>query len=169
MASILIDRYASLLILHSTEPWVILPLLTLRQNVYTDPRVEPTVEAKLYEVGKPDENSPVLVTTNFSLTYYTVEGDTMKAPTGCYVIVIDTAGFAVDTAVATGDLSADKIAKAIKKHKLEEKVKHRKLILPLFAAQLRGAVEDATGWEVLVGPRDSSGISTFIKERWEAK
>lgn len=167
LANMLIDRYASLLVLHSIEPWSILPILTLRQAVYTDPRSEPQVEAKVYTVGNPGENSPVLVTTNFSLTYFTVTGDLRKGGIDCYLVVINTNGFAVDTAVATGDLSAAKIKDAINKAKLEEKVKHKKLVVPLFASHIRGAIEDETGWEVLVGPRDSSGIQKFLQEKWQ--
>jgi acetyl-CoA decarbonylase/synthase complex subunit gamma len=167
VAGFLMDRFASLLILHSIEPWSILPLATLRQCIYTDPRSEPQIEAKLYVVGNPNERSPVLVTTNFSLTYYTVEGDLRRANLDAYVLVINTKGFAVDTAVATGDLSASKIKEALGEQKVAEKVKHKKLVIPLFASHLRGAIEDETGWEVLVGPRDSSGIQKFLQEKWQ--
>ena len=166
VAGLLMDRFASLLILHSIEPWSILPLVTLRQCIYTDPRSEPQIEAKLYVVGNPKESSPVLVTTNFSLTYFTVEGDLRRANLDAYVLVINTKGFAVDTAVATGDLSAAKIKEALAENKVAEKVKHKKLVIPLFASHLRGTIEDDTGWEVLVGPRDSSGIQKFLQEKW---
>ncbi len=168
IGSILLDRYASLLVLHSTEPWVVLPLVTLRQNIYTDPRTEPKVEAKLYEVGKPNENSPVILTTNFSLTYYTVAGDIERANISCWLLVIETNGFAVDTAVATGDLNASKIKEAMEKSKLAEKVKHKKIIIPLLALHIRNSVEDETGWEVLTGPRDSSQIGKFLEEHWKS-
>ncbi|MFH1788677.1 MAG: acetyl-CoA decarbonylase/synthase complex subunit gamma [Candidatus Altiarchaeota archaeon] len=168
IAGLAMDRFASLIILHSTEAWSILPLLTLRQCIYTDPRSEPEVEAKLYTVGNPDEKSPVLVTTNFSLTYFTVEGDVRRANMNAWVLVINTKGFAVDTAVATGDLSAGKIKEALEEAKVAEKVKHKILVVPLFASHLRGAIEDETGWEVLVGPRDSSGIQKFLQEKWPA-
>ena len=85
------------------------------------------------------------------------------------MLVVYTKGFAVDTAVATGDLSAGKIKDALIEFKAEEKVKHKKLVIPLFASHLRGAIEDETGWEVLVGPRDSSGIQKFLSENWEAE
>lgn len=168
LSCILLDRFASLIIVHSIEPWSLIHMLTLRQNLYTDPRTEPEVDAKLYEIGKPDENSPVFVTTNFSLTYFTVSGDLQKASVDGYLLIIGTKGFAVDTAIATGDLSGGKINDAIKTAKLDEKVKHRKLILPMFASQIRGSIEDETGWEVLIGPRDSSEIGNFLKEKWRA-
>ena len=163
----LMDRYASLLILHSIEPWSILPLLTLRQCIYTDPRTETQIKEGLYTTGKPDEKSPVLITTNFSLTYFTVSGDVKKYDIDAYILVINTKGFAVDTAVATGDLSAPKIKEALTEFEVAEKVKHKKIIIPLFASHLRGAIEDETGWEVLVGPRDSSGIQKFLQEKWQ--
>lgn len=166
IAGLAMDRFASLIILHSRQPWSILPLVTLRQCIYTDPRSEPEVEAKLYAVGNPDEKSPVLVTTNFSLTYFTVEGDVRRANINAWVLVINTKGFAVDTAVATGDLSAGKIKEALEEFKVADSVNHKILVVPLFASFLRGAIEDETGWEVLVGPRDSSGIQKFLQEKW---
>ncbi|MFH0859639.1 MAG: acetyl-CoA decarbonylase/synthase complex subunit gamma [Candidatus Altiarchaeota archaeon] len=166
LACALLSRFASLIVVHSIEPWSLIHMLTLRQNIYTDPRTEPEVDAKLYEIGKPGENSPVFVTTNFSLTYFTVAGDLQKSSIDSYLLVVGTKGFAVDTAIATGDLSGSKIREAIENSKLADKVKHRKLILPMFASQIRGTIEDETGWEVLIGPRDSSEIGKFVKEKW---
>ncbi len=167
IASVLLDRFASLLILHTTEPWAVLPILTLRQNIYTDPRTEPKVEPGLYKFGNPNENSPVLVTTNFSLTFFTVSGDINKANVSCFLIVVDSKGFAVDTAVATGDFSASKVKDAISKHEVEKKVKHKTLIIPQLAAKLRGPIEEETGWKVIIGPRDSSQIPSFLRDNWK--
>jgi acetyl-CoA decarbonylase/synthase complex subunit gamma len=45
-------------------------------------------------------------------------------------------------------------------------VKHKKLIIPGMAARLRGEIEDSTNWEVMVGPRDSSQIKSFLAKYW---
>lgn len=166
LASMLLARYASLLIMYTLDTWALLPLLTLRQNIYTDPRKPVAVEAGLREFGKPDANAPVMFTSNFSLTYYTVANDIESAKIDCYLLVIDTEGLSVQTSVAGKKLTADKVADIIKKTGIENKVKHRKLITPGYASRLRGDIEDLTKWQVLVGPIDSSGIAKFLRENW---
>jgi len=167
LAAFLINRYADILILHSTEGWVLLPNTVLRQNIYTDPRKPVAVEAGLRIFGTPNENSPVMFTTNFALTYYTVASDIESAGIDSYLLVVDTEGIAVDSAVAGRKLTAEKVAEAVKETKVKERVKHRKMIIPGKAARLSGEIEEASGWEVLVGPRDSSDIPKFLKEKWE--
>jgi len=167
LASMLIVRYADLLIMHSDEGWALLPNVILRQNIYTDPSKPKAVEPGMKTFGKPNENSPVLMTANFSLTYYTVASDIETAGIDCYLIVVDTEGLAVDCSVAGRKLTADKVAETLRKTKIEEKVKHRKLVIPGKAARLSGEIQDLTGWEVLVGPQDSSGIPSFLREQWK--
>ncbi len=166
LAAILVNRYADVLILHSTEGWVLLPNVVLRQNIYTDPRKPVAVEPGLRTFGNPNENSPVMFTTNFALTFYTVASDIESAGINSYLIVVDTEGIAVDSAVAGRKLTAEKVAEAVKESRVEERVKHRKLIIPGKAARLSGEIEEASGWEVLVGPRDSSDIPKFLQEKW---
>jgi len=142
-----------------------------RFNLYTDPRKPVSVEPELKVFGNPDENSPLLLTTNYALTYFTVESDIKKAGIDCYLLVVDTEGISVESAVAGRYLTAEKIAEAIKESKIEEKIKHRYLIIPGLAARLSGETEEELGdeWRVLVGPKDSSGIAAFLKERWPPK
>jgi len=167
VASMLINRYADILIMHSAEGWVLLPTVILRQNIYTDPRKPVAVEPGVRTFGKPDESSPVMLTTNFALTYYTVAADIEAGGVNGYLIVVDTEGIAVDSSVAGRKLTADKVAEVIKETKVEEKVKHRKLIIPGKAARLSGEIEELTGWEILVGPMDSSAIPKFLQEKWK--
>lgn len=166
VASMLVARYADILIMHSTEGWVLLPDVVLRQNIYTDPRKPVAVEPGIKVIGKPDAKSPVMMTTNFALTYYTVASDIESAGVDSYLLVVDSEGIAVDSAVAGRKLTADKVAEAIKQTEIEKKVKHRKMIIPGKAARLSGEIEELSGWEVMVGPRDSSGIPQFLKEKW---
>ena len=167
VASMLVTRYADILIMHGTEGWALLPLTVLRQNIYTDPRKPVAVEAGLRTFGTPDENSPVLMTTNFALTYYTVAQDIESMGGATYLLVVDSEGTAVDSAVAGRKMTAETVADAIKESKLEEKVKHRKLIIPGKAARISGEIEELSNWEVLVGPRDSSGIPKFLQDKWK--
>ncbi|UCH31898.1 MAG: acetyl-CoA decarbonylase/synthase complex subunit gamma [Candidatus Bathyarchaeota archaeon] len=168
LAATLIDRYADILILHSTEGWVLLPNVVLRQNIYTDPRKPVAVEPGLRVLGTPNENSPVMFTTNFALTFYTVASDIESGGIDSYLLVVDSEGIAVDCAVAGRKLTAEKVAEALKEAKMEEKVKHKKLIIPGKAARLSGEIEETSGWEIMVGPRDSSDIPKYLKEKWNS-
>jgi len=167
LASLLIVRFADVAIVHSVDGWSLLPPVVLRQNIYTDPRKPVAVEPGLKVFGAPDENSPVMFTTNFALTYYTVASDVESAKVNTYLLVVDTEGIAVDSAVAGRKLTAEKVADAIKESGVEIKVKHRKLIIPGKAARLSGEIEELSGWQVIVGPRDSSDIPKFLQEKWQ--
>jgi len=167
LASMLMARYTDLLIMHSVEGWVLLPTAIWRFNIYTDPRKPVSIEPGLRVLGEPDESSPVMFTTNYALTFFTVEADIKSANVNCYLIVIDTGGHSVESSVAGRLLTADTVAEALEKS--EVKVKHRYLIIPGLAARLSGEIEEKTGWRVLVGPRDSSGIPAFIKDSWPPK
>lgn len=169
IASMLISRYCDILIMHSTEGWVLLPNTIWRFNLYTDPSKPVSVEAGLKIFGKPDETSPVMFTTNYALTYFTVESDIKSSGVDCYLIVVDTGGISVESSVAGRILTAETAADALKKSGVEEKVKHRYLIIPGLAARLSGEIEETTGWHILVGPRDSSGIPAFLKDNWPPK
>jgi acetyl-CoA decarbonylase/synthase complex subunit gamma len=108
-----------------------------------------------------------MFTTNFALTYYTVASDIESAKVKAYLLVIDTEGIAVDSAVAGRKLTAEKVANALKASGIESKVKHRKFLIPGKAARLSSEIEGLSGWQVLVGPRDSSGIQKFLQEKWD--
>mgnify|MGYP001367536650 CR=1 FL=1 len=175
VASMLMSRYADILIMHSLDGWVQLPTVIWRFNIYTDPRKPVAVEPELKTFGKPDEMSPVMLTTNYALTYFTVESDLKKFGGNYYLIVVDTEGISVESAVAGRYLTAEVIAEAVKNSGVAEKVKHRYLILPGMAARLSGETEDELknvglpGWRVMVGTRDSSGIAKLLEEKWPPK
>jgi acetyl-CoA decarbonylase/synthase complex subunit gamma len=166
-ASMMIVRYADVIIMHGTDGWALLPNTVLRQNIYTDPRKPVAVKAGLKVFGTPDENSPVFFTTNFALTYYTVASDIESAKLNAYLIVVDAEGSAIDSGVAGRKLTADKVADAIKEADLENKVKHKKIIIPGKASRISGEIEELSGWKVLVGPRDSSEIPKYIIDKWQ--
>lgn len=166
LAALLIVRFADIIIMHNINGWALLPLVILRQNIYTDPRKPMTVQAGLKAFGKPDDKSPVMFTTNFALTYYTVASDLESAKINAHLIVVDTGGIAVDSSVAGRRLTAEKVANALKASGIENKVKHRKLIIPGKAARLALEIEELSGWQVLVGPKDSSDIPKFLQKKW---
>jgi len=173
VASLLITHYASLLIMHTLEGWALLPVVILRQNLYTDPRKPTAVEPGLRIFGEPDEDSPVMFTTNFSLTYFTVSSDIESSPISnkCYLMVVDSEGVGVRTAAARasarkGGITAEGIAKAIKDSGIEGKVKHKTLIIPGLLAGLKDGIEKLTGWKVMIGPSNSAELPKFLEEHW---
>jgi acetyl-CoA decarbonylase/synthase complex subunit gamma len=165
-ASMLLSRYADLLIMHSLDGWVLLPQLIWRFNLYTDPRKPVSVEAGVRTFGRPDRDSPVLITTNYALTYFTVESDIKAGNIDCYLVVADTGGLSVESAVAGRNFTAEGIASALKENDVATLVSHNTLIIPGLAARLSGETEEATGWKILVGPKDSSGLSQYLRDRW---
>ena len=137
-----------------------------------NPRKPQAVDPGVYEFGEVEENSPVLLTTNFALTYYTVEGDLKSGKSTCYLLVLDTLGRAVDVSLAGGQLTGESVAELIKDSGIEEKVKTRTLIIPGLSAPISGEIEDESGWDVVVGPRDSSAVPDFfhkLQEKQAAK
>jgi acetyl-CoA decarbonylase/synthase complex subunit gamma len=169
LASMLITRFADVLIMHSLDGWAQLPLTILRNNLYTDPRKPVAVEPGLRTYGNPDDQSPLFFTTNFALTYYTVAADIKSGGIDCYLLVVDSEGNSVESSVAGRKLTADKITEALNESNVKDIVKHNTLVIPGRAARLSGEIEEVSGWSVIVGPRDSSGIPKFVKENWPIK
>jgi len=161
-ASALMLRYADLIILHETQNWALLPLLVLKQELRSDPHKPPKVRPGLRRIGSPGVDSPVLITSNYRQTYYIVKSDLEDLRLDCYLLVVDTGGLSVRSAVAGGQLNPDVIAEALRGSGVEGLVKRRLLILPGYASHLKDAVERLTGWRVLVGPKDSMKIGEFL-------
>ncbi len=168
LSALLTARYADLLIVHSTELWTFLPLVILKRNLYEDPRVHSAVDAELMAIGSPDQNSPVMVTTNFALTAYTVKSDLEQSKIDAWLLIMDTEGIGVESAAAGGQFNASKISDAMEEFKVGDKVNHRALIIPGMGSRFKGEIEDLSGWDVYVGPRDSGAIGDFLKEKYRA-
>jgi acetyl-CoA decarbonylase/synthase complex subunit gamma len=166
-ASTFVTKYAGVVVTDAIEKWQLLPVLTTRQDIYTDPQKPVAVEPKLYTVGEAGPDAPVLVTTNFSLSYYSVEGEVEASRVPAYIVSVDTEGTSVLTAWASDKFNAESITKAIKKAEVETKVSHRKLIIPGFVAVLAAGVEDESGWSVQIGPKEASGIPSYLKKQWK--
>ena len=163
-ASMLLCKYDSIIVLPESDRAMLYTLFTLRQNIYTDPQKPIQVDPKVYPIGEPGPESPVFVTTNFSLTYFIVSGEIENSGTSAHLVVADAEGQSVLTAWAAGKFVGETIAKFIKDIKLEEQVKTRKIIIPGFVAQISGDLEDSLpGWEVIVGPQEASDIPSFVK------
>ncbi|MDP3297270.1 MAG: acetyl-CoA decarbonylase/synthase complex subunit gamma [Thermodesulfovibrionia bacterium] len=166
LASVAIAKYASIVVISSIAKWKNLALFTLRQNIYTDPQVPMQVEQKIYKIGEPTDDSPLLITTNFSLTYFIVSGEVENSKVPSWLAVMDCEGLSVLTAWAAGKFTSAKIAQFIKDSGVEGQIKHKNLIIPGQVAILSGALEEKLeGWKITVGPREANGLPTFLKSR----
>jgi acetyl-CoA decarbonylase/synthase complex subunit gamma len=163
-ASALVAKYANLIVLSDFRGESLFPLLVERLNIYTDPQKPLATKEGIYDINGPNENSPVLITSNFSLTYFIVSGEIENSKVPSWLVVKDTEGLSVMTAWAAGKFVADTIAAYVKKSGIADKVKHRKLIIPGYAAQESGGLEEELpGWEIVVGPREAAHIPAFLK------
>jgi len=166
LAAMLIAKYAGIVVLSDFKGESLFPLLLERLNIYTDPQRPMTVTQGIYEIGSPNENSPVCITTNFSLTYFIVSGEIEGSRVPTWLLIMDTEGLSVMTAWAAGKFSGDAVASFVKKSGIADKIAHKKLIIPGYAASISGDMEEELpGWEVIIGPRDASLIPKFLKER----
>jgi acetyl-CoA decarbonylase/synthase complex subunit gamma len=166
IAAVAIAKYASIVVISSIEKWKMLTLFTQRQNIYTDPQVPMQVEQKIYEMSEPTADSPFMITTNFSLTYFIVSGEVENSKVPSRLAVMDCEGLSVLTAWAAGKFTATKITQFIKESGIEDTLNHKELIIPGQVAILSGALEDKLeGWTITVGPREANAIPTFLKEK----
>ena len=167
IATSLICKYSGIVVVDTTESYVHLSMLTATMNIYSDPQKPIQVEPKVYAIGEPDEKSPFIFTTNFSLTYYTVESDVEASRIPTYILVVDTEGTSVLTAYSGDKLNEKAVADAMSKNNAESLVKHHKLIIPGYVAVMSGKLEEATGWEIMVGPRESSMLPKYLQDIWK--
>jgi acetyl-CoA decarbonylase/synthase complex subunit gamma len=163
-ATILLCKYASIIVLPDFDKAMLYTLLTLRQNIYTDPQKPIQVDPKIYAIGEPTPESPVFVTTNFSLTYFIVSGEIENSGISAHLVVCDCEGQSVMTAWAAGKFVGETIAKFFKAVALDDQVSTRKVVIPGYAAVIQGDLEEKMpGWEVIVGPQEASDIAAFVK------
>jgi acetyl-CoA decarbonylase/synthase complex subunit gamma len=164
IASMFVAKYAGIVVLSDLKGEVLFPLLVERLNIFTDPQRPLATTPGIYEINNPNENSPVLITTNFSLTYFIVSGEIETSKVPSYLLIMDTEGLSVLTAWAAGKFGADLMAAFVKKSGIGDKVKTRRLIIPGYSASESGGLEeDLKGWEILVGPREGSLIPAFLR------
>jgi len=165
-AAVDVLKYGNIVVLSSAEAWMLLPLLVLRQNIYTDPQRPMQAEAKIYEIGSPGPESPFFVTTNFSLTYFIVSSEIESAKIPAYLGIVDSEGLSVLTAWAAGKFVPERIAKFVNESGIAEKVSHRDVIIPGAVAQISGELEgELEGWNIVVGPYEAAEIPAFAKKR----
>lgn len=163
-AAVYAIKYGGIIVLRDLSPEKAYALYVLRQNIYTDPQRPMQVTQDIYPINGADENSPVLITTNFSLTYFIVSSEVEGSKVPTWLAIVDTDGLSTLTAWAAGKFVPDRIAAFVNKSGLADKVKHRTVIIPGYVAQISGELEDElAGWKVVVGPREASELPAFLK------
>ena len=166
-ATTAIAKYAGIVVLDGFDAALVYALATLRLNLYTDPQKPIQMEPNLYQIGNVGDESPLFVTTNFSLTYFTVVSEIEASGVPVWLLVTDADGMSVLTAWAAGKLDAEKIAKSVNASRVADKIRHRRLVLPGYVAGLSGEVEEELpGWDVMVGPREAVEITSYLKNVW---
>ncbi len=166
IAGMFVAKYGGIVVLSDFTAESIFPLLLERLNIFTDPQRPMTVTEGIFEIGTPDENSPVLVTTNFALTYFIVSGEIEASKVSCWLLIKDSEGLSVLTAWAAGKFSGDDVGMFVKKSGIMDKVKHTELVIPGYAAAIVGDVEEEMpGWKITVGPREAAHLAAFLKEK----
>lgn len=163
-----IAKYGGFVVLDHFDPAEAYPLITLRLNIYTDPREPIQMEPGIYEFGEPTADSPLFTTTNFSLTYFSVAGEIEASGVPSWLLVTDSEGMSVLTAWAAGNFDSERIAKDVKKFDVADKVSHHKIIIPGLVAVIMGETQEELGgdWEVLVGPEQAMDIPRYLAETW---
>ena len=166
IASTFIAKYGGIAVLSDFSGESLFPLLLERLNIYTDPQRPMTVTEGIYEINNPDENSPVMVTTNFALTYFIVSGEVEGSRVPAWLLIKDSEGLSVMTAWAAGKFAGDDVGMFVKKSGIADKIKHQELIIPGYAAAIAGDVEEELpGWTITVGPREAAHIPGFLKAK----
>ncbi|HSR12781.1 MAG TPA: acetyl-CoA decarbonylase/synthase complex subunit gamma [Thermodesulfobacteriota bacterium] len=164
LASMLVAKYAGIVVLSDLDGHSLFPLLVERMNIFTDPQRPMATSEGIYEIGGPNENSPVLITSNFSLTYFIVSGEIEGSRVPSWLLVKDTEGLSVMTAWAAGKFGADVIGPFVKKCGIADKVKHRKLVIPGYAAVISGELEEELpDWKIQIGPREAGHLPAYLK------
>ena len=165
IASMFIAKYGGIIVLSDLQGHSLFPLTLARMNIYTDPQRPMATSPGIYEIGGPDENSPLLVTCNFSLSYFIVSGEIEGSRVPSWLLIMDTEGLSVMTAWAAGKFVGDALGIFVKKSGITDKIAHKKIIIPGYAASISGDLEEELGdWEVIIGPRDASLIPKFLKD-----
>lgn len=165
LAAQAISKYAGFIVIDHFNPAFVYPVLVLRQNIYTDPQKPIQVQPGLYEINNPKPDDPVLVTTNFSITYFSVANEVEGAGLPAWLLVTDAEGMSVLTAWAAGKFDAERIAKSVKEFNVADKISKKQVVLPGHVAVLSGELEEELpGWEIRVGPREAVDLPAFMKQ-----
>jgi hypothetical protein len=126
------------------------------------------VQPGLYALGNPDQDSPVLVSANYKLSFDTLRGSLPGRD--AWILALDTKGINVWCAAGKGTMGTDTLVETIGFSGLDRVVSHKKLILPQLAAPGVSAVKvkKETGFSVLWGPVNARDLPAYLDNGLEA-
>lgn len=160
-----IAKYSGFIVMENFSPETIYPLLVLRENIFTDPQKPIQVQPGIYEINNPTPDDPLMVTTNFSITYFSVANEMESSGQPGWLLVADAEGMSVLTAWAAGNFDAEQIAKDVKRFEVASKINKKRIIIPGHVAVISGELEEELpGWEIKVGPREAVDLPAFLKQ-----
>ena len=166
LASMFVEKYASIIVMDGMSYAQALPLYGLRQNIFTDPQKPMKVEAKIYPINGADENSPCALTVDFALTYFLVSGELERSGQPINLIITDASGMSVLTAWAAGKLSSSSIKKTFDELDIANKIKNRTLVIPGKVAVMKGEIQEKLPeWDVVVGPLEAVQLPKYFKDK----
>jgi acetyl-CoA decarbonylase/synthase complex subunit gamma len=127
-----------------------------------------TIEPGLYALGKPDEQSPVLVTANYKMSFDKLR----EALPGrnMWILALDTGGINVWCASGKGTFGTMELVGRIKSSGLSQIVSHRELILPQLSGPGVAAhhVKKLSDFKVIYGPIRARDLPTFLEDGLKA-
>jgi acetyl-CoA decarbonylase/synthase complex subunit gamma len=161
-------KYAGIVLMDVDSPEYLLPVLVSRQSIYIDPQVPVQVEAKVHEVNSPTDTSPLIITTNFSLTYYSVLSEVETSRVPARILTVDTKGTSVLTAWAADEFGPEQIKAALDKSGVMDQLAdgYRRPIIPGLVAVISGELSEEIGQDVIVGPKEANGLPRFLNNEW---
>jgi len=166
LAATFVAKYGGIVVMSDFAGENLFPLLLERLNIFTDPQRPMTVTQGIYEINNPNETSPVMVTTNFALTYFIVSGEIEASRVPSYLLIKDSEGLSVMTAWAAGKFAGDDVGMFVKKSGIEAKIQKKEVIIPGYAASIAGDMEEELpGWKITVGPREAAHLPAFLKSK----
>ena len=167
-ASTFVAKYGGIVILSDLKAENCFPLLLQRLNIYTDPQRPMVTEPGVYDINSPDDNAVVLVTSNFSLTYFIVSSEIEASRVPAKLLIVDTEGLSVLTAWAAGKFAGDAIGLYMKKIGMTDGHANKQIVIPGAAAIISGDLEEELGsdWKVHIGPREAAHIVPYLKQNF---
>ena len=163
-ASYYLCKYANMLIFEDLDNEMISTLLTLRQNIFTDPQKTLQVESGLYKYNNPDKNSIILMTTNFALTFFAVSNELESLDIPSYLIILPAQGMSVLTAWSAETLTAETVKETLKKLNIREQINTRKIIIPGLISNMKEELsEQCPDFEFIEGTHEASDITNFVE------
>ncbi|MCK5000414.1 MAG: hypothetical protein KAS23_12800 [Anaerohalosphaera sp.] len=125
-------------------------------------RMEFMVKPGLYATGNPTENSPVLASANYKMSFDALRKELTSR--NLWILVLDTKGINVWCAAGKGVFGTDELVRQIQQCRLDKIVNHNRIIVPQLGAPGISAhkVRSKCGFKVVYGPIYAADLPDFF-------